>query len=333
MFERVATESGRLDILVNNAASIHDSLIDPGGFWEKPLELADILDVGLRSGYVASYFAAPLMVRAGRGLIAFTSSFGASCYMHGPAYGAQKVGVDKFAADMAVELEPYGVAAVSLWLGPQLTERTAAAGRNRPEQYEEFLRQGETPQFNGRIIFALARDPQLMSLSGQTLISAEVAPRYGITEAGGRVPPSYRQMLGIATGPAPGQGDVGVNPGEGGLSTSFNQRQLRDAFGEFATGVTVVTAVRPDGEPVGITANSFSSVSLEPPLLLWCLSAQQRQRRRLRARGPLCRPRALARAARTRRAFRAPHGGQVRSRPALARQPAAAAPGGRTVPL
>ena len=73
---RVAEESGTLDILVNNAASIHDALIDPGGFWEKPLELADILDVGLRSAYVASYFAAPLMVRARRGLIAFTSSFG-----------------------------------------------------------------------------------------------------------------------------------------------------------------------------------------------------------------------------------------------------------------
>jgi len=50
------------------------------------------------------------------------------------------------------------------------------------------------------------------------------------------------------------------------------QRELRDAFGLFATGVTVVTAVRPDGEPVGVTANSFTSVSLEPPLLLWCLA-------------------------------------------------------------
>lgn len=203
LFERVASDSGSLDILVNNAASIHDALIDPGGFWEKPLELADILDVGLRSAYVASYFAAPLMVRAKRGLITFTSSFGASCYMHGPAYGAQKVGVDKFAADMAVDLAPHGVAAVSLWLGPQLTERTAAAGRSRPEQYEAFLRQGETPQFNGRIIYALARDPQLSSLSGQTLISAEVARRYGITEAGGREPPSYRDALGAPRVPHP----------------------------------------------------------------------------------------------------------------------------------
>ncbi|HKD55187.1 MAG TPA: flavin reductase family protein [Steroidobacteraceae bacterium] len=56
-------------------------------------------------------------------------------------------------------------------------------------------------------------------------------------------------------------------------STAFTQRDLRDAFGLFATGVTVVTAVRPDGDTVGVTANSFTSVSLEPPLLLWCLSA------------------------------------------------------------
>jgi flavin reductase (DIM6/NTAB) family NADH-FMN oxidoreductase RutF len=56
------------------------------------------------------------------------------------------------------------------------------------------------------------------------------------------------------------------------LSSSFTQRELRDAFGLFATGVTIVTAMRPDGQPVGVTANSFSSVSLEPPLLLWCLA-------------------------------------------------------------
>ncbi len=203
LVRRIGAEAGRLDILVNNAASIHDALIDPGGFWEKPLALVDILDVGLRSAYVASYFAAPLMVAAGRGLIAFTSSFGASCYMHGPAYGAQKVGLDKFAADMAVDLKPHGVASVSLWLGPQLTERTAAAGRSRPDQYEAFLRTGETPQFNGRIIHALANDPQLLSLSGQTFISAELAQRYGITEEGGRVPPSYREMLGAPRAPHP----------------------------------------------------------------------------------------------------------------------------------
>ena len=47
---------------------------------------------------------------------------------------------------------------------------------------------------------------------------------------------------------------------------------LRQAFGSFATGVTVVTALDARGNPVGLTANSFSAVSLNPPLVLWCIS-------------------------------------------------------------
>ncbi|WP_246104744.1 flavin reductase family protein [Sphingomonas xanthus] len=49
-------------------------------------------------------------------------------------------------------------------------------------------------------------------------------------------------------------------------------RTLRDALGCFATGVTVVTCIDADGEPVGLTANSFTSVSLDPPLLLVCVA-------------------------------------------------------------
>ncbi|WP_062890909.1 SDR family NAD(P)-dependent oxidoreductase, partial [Mycobacterium avium] len=117
LFDRVRRESGRLDLLVNNAATISDNLVSPKPFWEKPLDLADVLDVGLRSSYVASWYAAPLLVAGGRGLIAFTSSPGSVCYMHGPAYGAQKAGVDKMAADMAVDFRGTGVATVSIWMG------------------------------------------------------------------------------------------------------------------------------------------------------------------------------------------------------------------------
>jgi NAD(P)-dependent dehydrogenase (short-subunit alcohol dehydrogenase family) len=196
LFARVESECGQLDLLVNNAAFIHDQLIEPGPFWEKPLELVRILDVGLRSAYIASYHAAPLLLRSGRGLICFTSSFGAGCYMHGPAYGAQKAGCDKLAADMAIDFEDHGVAALSLWLGPQLTERTRIAGEQHGEQYRAFLAHAETPQFNGRVIHALLSDPKLMEFSGQTLITAEIAPGYGISEAEGRQPPSHRAMLG-----------------------------------------------------------------------------------------------------------------------------------------
>ncbi len=49
-------------------------------------------------------------------------------------------------------------------------------------------------------------------------------------------------------------------------------RQLRDALGHFATGVTVVTTLAPTGERIGVTVNSFAALSLEPPLVLWSLA-------------------------------------------------------------
>ena len=53
---------------------------------------------------------------------------------------------------------------------------------------------------------------------------------------------------------------------------SFTPTDFRTALGMFATGVTIVTARGPDGEPVGLTANSFNSVSMSPPLVLWSLA-------------------------------------------------------------
>jgi len=203
LIERVEQEHGRLDILVNNVAAIHDDLIAQGTFWELSLELVDIIDIGLRSGYVASYYAAPLLVRTGGGLVVFTSSFGSACFMHGPAYGAQKAGVDKLAADMAVDLKDHDVAAISIWMGMLRTERSAKAALERPDQYEKLLRNAETPEFTGRLIAAVHADPDRMSLNGQTLIGAELAERYSVTEEGGRKPPSYRKALGDPRIPHP----------------------------------------------------------------------------------------------------------------------------------
>ncbi|MBS0466533.1 MAG: SDR family NAD(P)-dependent oxidoreductase [Proteobacteria bacterium] len=199
LFQRITVEQGRIDILVNNALAIDDSLIAPGRFWEKPLAQAQMLNVGLRSHYVASHHAAPLLLAAGKegaALVVFTSSFGAGCYMHGPAYGAQKAGCDKMAFDMAVDFEGTGVAALSLWLGVQRTERTELAARQRSDAYGDFMARSESPQFVGHTIHALWRDPQLASRSGQTLIVAELAQAYGLRDEGERSPPSWRQFLG-----------------------------------------------------------------------------------------------------------------------------------------
>ncbi|WP_313675597.1 SDR family NAD(P)-dependent oxidoreductase [Mycolicibacterium sp.] len=202
LFERVESECGALNLLVNNAAAISNALTDPAPFWEKPLALADVLDVGLRSAYVASWYAAPLLLRAERALIAFTSSPGSVCYMHGPAYGAQKAGIDKMAADMAVDLAGTGVYAVSIWMGILLTERMRAALQANPDALAAFAEHAETPQFTGRLIDALYRDPDLATLSGHTLIAAEQAARYGITDEGGRTPPSHRDALGAPREPS-----------------------------------------------------------------------------------------------------------------------------------
>ena len=50
-----------------------------------------------------------------------------------------------------------------------------------------------------------------------------------------------------------------------------DSRALRNALGRFATGIAIVTAIDPDGHPIGLTVNSFSAVSLNPALVLWCL--------------------------------------------------------------
>lgn len=196
LFERVRRESGRLDLLVNNAATISGELVGAKPFWEKPLDLADVLDVGLRSSYVASWCAAPLLVAAGHGLIAVTSSPGSVCYMHGPAYGAQKAGVDKMVADMAVDFQGTGVATASIWMGILLTEKLRAAFSADPAGLAAMAEHAETPEFTGYVIDALFDDPRLAELSGQSLIGAELAQRYGITDEGGRRPPSHRDMLG-----------------------------------------------------------------------------------------------------------------------------------------
>ena len=206
LFERVDAEQGRLDILVNNATAVPRELAKPGPFWEKSLDLLRILDVGQRSHYVASYFAAPLLVRTDGGLVVFTSSYGGRCYMHGPAYGAGKAGVDKMAMDMAVDFRDQGVAAMSLWLGFVRTERNEPMFQHPDAMkgpYGKFLANAESPEFIGRVIDALHRDPKRMERSGRVLIVAELADEFGISEADGRQPKSNRTVLAAPPEPSP----------------------------------------------------------------------------------------------------------------------------------
>ncbi|MFW7269957.1 SDR family NAD(P)-dependent oxidoreductase [Gluconacetobacter sp. Hr-1-5] len=194
LFERIRHEHGRLDVLVNNAASLV-TITDPGGFWEKPLKAVDLITVGLRSHYVASYYAAPLLIAGGRGLIVNTGHYGAVCYYHGPAYGAQKAGADKMAADMAKELRPHNVAAVSIWMGGLDTERARAYFASLPPEARPTAKR-ESPRFTGRVIAALYGSDQRMTLSGRALIGAELGAFLGVADIDGSRPISHRYAMG-----------------------------------------------------------------------------------------------------------------------------------------
>lgn len=197
LFDRVGREQGRLDILVNNAAVIRDEMMARTPFWEKPISIVDILDVGLRSSYVATAFAAPLMTPQRRGLVVFTSAPGAAHYVFAPSYGVHKAGVDKMAADMAVDFSDYGIASVSIWMGILLTERFKNMVAGAPEKLGGMVDIAETPELTGHLIWALYNDPDVMDKSGRTFIGAELAVEYGIHDDGDRQPPSYRDMYGI----------------------------------------------------------------------------------------------------------------------------------------
>jgi hypothetical protein len=88
-------------------------------------------------------------------------------------------------------------------MGILLTEKLRQAFDGHPEALAKTAEHAETPEFTGRLIDALYRDPGLAELSGQTFIGAELGTRYGITDEGGRTPPSHRDFLGSPRVPSP----------------------------------------------------------------------------------------------------------------------------------
>ncbi len=186
LFDRVAKDSGRLDILVNNAFSIPPELTSRKPFWQCPISnWDDMINVGTRSAYVASHFAAKVMTAQRSGLIANISSSGAAEYAWHVAYGVGKAALDRITADTAHELRPHGVSVVSLWPGLVLTERTTRAREALPELDFEGA---ESQRFTGRAVVALAADPEVLARSGGVYTSRELADAYSFRDIDGSLP-------------------------------------------------------------------------------------------------------------------------------------------------
>jgi NAD(P)-dependent dehydrogenase (short-subunit alcohol dehydrogenase family) len=198
LFDQVSREQGKLDILVNNAFTLSDDLIEPKKFWEKPLSNLEMWQVGVRSSFVAAWHAAPLMVAQGSGLIVAISGFVGVTYTFGVVFGTAKTAVDRMARDMAIELKEHNVASISLWQGLTLTEKAhynLAQSKNKMTASITNMT-GSSVEHPGRVIAALAADPQIMKRSGGTFITTEVAMDYGITDIDGKTVPSARGSRG-----------------------------------------------------------------------------------------------------------------------------------------
>jgi dehydrogenase/reductase SDR family protein 1 len=188
-FERVAREARGIDILVNNVWSGYERMVDGGAFtwgkpfWEQPLWRWDAMfSAGVRAHYHASQLAARMMVASRSGLIVNISTWAAQKHIANVAYGVSKAATDKMIADMAIELRPYGVAAVSLYPGLVRTEKVMEAAAWLD------LTNSESPEFIGRAVAALAGDPDVMRHTGNVLVAASLAVEYGFTDIDGKVP-------------------------------------------------------------------------------------------------------------------------------------------------
>ena len=188
LFARVERESRRLDVLVNNAWGGYERMVEDGRFtwalpfWEQPRSRWDaMITAGVRAAFVASQLAARLMVKARRGLIVNISHWAAQKRIGNALYGIAKAATDKLTNDTAIELRPHGVSVVSLYPGLVRTEAVLGAG-------VFDLSNSESPEYIGRAVHALSTDPELLTLSGQILVAADLARRYGFTDIDGKTP-------------------------------------------------------------------------------------------------------------------------------------------------
>jgi len=199
LFKKIKNEYGNLDILVNNVWAGYENIyqvnkpedyIFEDNFWEQPISLwDDMFDVGLRSNYIASKFAVPLMLEQNSGLIVNISFFAGRRYMSNVAYGVCKAAVDRLTQDMAHELKDDGIASVSLYPG---MVRTEGVMRNKDIL---DLSNSESPMFIGRAVAALAQDKKIINKTGNILIAAEVAKEYNFTDIDVKQPKSLRKEL------------------------------------------------------------------------------------------------------------------------------------------
>ena len=184
-------QSCGLDLLVNCAWGGYEQMVENGQFtwsapfWQQPLHRwQSMMDAGVRAAFIASQHAARMMVPKRSGFIVNISFWPAQKHIGNVIYGVAKAATDKLTHDMAHELQAHSISVVSLYPGLVRTEAVKAAA----QQGWINLSNSESPEFIGRVIAALARDPNLFDRTGKVLVAAQVALELGVTDTDGTAP-------------------------------------------------------------------------------------------------------------------------------------------------
>ena len=195
LFHRIDRERGRLDVLVNSIAGEDPLMAQWCPFWKTDLKNAEAaFRQSLVSHIITAKYAAPYMIRQHRGLIVEVTENDVLSAGGNPVTQTVKLALKGLALNMAAELRPHGVAAVSITPGFLRSETMLERFSVREENWRDggksdknFL-ESESPLFVGRAVAALAGDPAILECSGQLFSSWELARHYRFTDADGRRP-------------------------------------------------------------------------------------------------------------------------------------------------
>lgn len=190
-FATILGEVSRIDMLVNGAWGGYEQMVERGRFtwlapfWEQPLHRwSGMMDAGVRAAFVCSQYAARNMIVHNHGLIVNLSFWPAQKFIGNTIYGISKAATDKLTSDIAHELRPHNVAAVSLYPGLVRTEAVIAAARSGVFD----LGNSESPEFLGRVAAALYDDRDLIQRSGMVIVAAAAARELGVVDVDGGSP-------------------------------------------------------------------------------------------------------------------------------------------------
>jgi NAD(P)-dependent dehydrogenase (short-subunit alcohol dehydrogenase family) len=220
LVERIDSEHGRLDVLVNDIWGAEHLFEWSSPVWEHDLDNGlRLLHLAIDTHLITSHHALPLLLRNPGGLVVEvtdgTTAYNADHYRLSMFYDLAKTSVTRMAWGLAQELNPHQCTAVALtpgWMRSEaMLENHGVTERNWRDatQRTPHFCISESPRYVGRAVAALAADPDAARWNGQSLSSGQLAQAYGFTDLDGTRPDCWRYMVEVVEREGATPGDKG----------------------------------------------------------------------------------------------------------------------------